>query len=84
MIDTNTLLEALKPIEALVRVILEEDGLEDTPQNRLTLFKEVAEEIKNEQPGDSLIQRNVTVLFDWYAENLQREIDGLDPIPVGA
>lgn len=78
--NIQPVLDSIKELEGLINDELVADGKEITAQNRLDMLTSLLEEMKAEFP-DSLGTRSMFVMFDWYCENLTREIAGLDPIP---
>ncbi len=80
MANIQPVLDSIKELEGLIEEDLVADGKEITPQNRLDMLTSMFDEMRAEFP-DSLSTRSMFVMFDWYCENLTREIAGLEPIP---
>ena len=56
------------------------EGVEDNFENRARLLQEFLDHMKKELP-DTFTNRTMTAMFAFFIENLNREAEGLEPIP---
>lgn len=78
--EMTVLLETFDELDEMITAELAQEGLENTPINRMNLLTELRDDMEEELP-DSLAKRTMQCIFTYILDNIQRNIDGLDPIP---
>jgi FKBP-type peptidyl-prolyl cis-trans isomerase (trigger factor) len=54
---------------------------EDTLENRLEIMNDFLDDFKKQDLPDSFINRTIMLMFEFFAENMTRQSQGLEPIP---
>lgn len=71
-------IELAHPFEDLITDDLRSRGMEDTPDNRVALWKEFAEMLENDFGTTSMFACMMKALIDWQIEQLAMQIQIMD------
>ena len=80
MPDLTAIQDLAETINANLTEVMRNEGVEDNFENRARLLQEFLDDMKKELP-DTFTNRTMTAMFAFFIENLNREAEGLEPIP---